>query len=305
MTDNSPNAKTGYRNPPSRTQFRKGQSGNPKGRPRKPKPDHVKFSDAPFSQQFEAEAYRLLTLQENGKAIELPASQALLRSIMVSALKGNNRLAQKQALELIREEEEKAAQRQSDRYHTYRELKKKGEAEINRCKEQSLPAPKLYPHPADILLDPLRREVHILGPLSEEEVPIFQVKALTRDYLIGLSIDLQSLKSRKSSIATNDYILAASQTTNQSLPPSMQYDEWAFTVAYMDWENLSPKERSTKLATLLKQINAGPTDVRTILKERENMAKTTTMLLDALSLGLDQMSKHLDNFGKGKDSPKT
>ena len=29
-----PQARVGYRNPPKRTQFKKGQSGNPKGRPK-------------------------------------------------------------------------------------------------------------------------------------------------------------------------------------------------------------------------------------------------------------------------------
>ena len=37
----------GYGKPPKQTRFAKGQSGNPRGRPRKPKPEPLRLSDAP------------------------------------------------------------------------------------------------------------------------------------------------------------------------------------------------------------------------------------------------------------------
>jgi hypothetical protein len=72
----------GYGRPPLHTRFRKGQSGNPTGKRRH-------GSAARAQQIFFQEAYRLLTLREGDKVTRMPAVQAMLRSQMASAVKGN------------------------------------------------------------------------------------------------------------------------------------------------------------------------------------------------------------------------
>ena len=78
----------GYGKPPKHTRFVKGKSGNPRGRPRKPKPQPPRLSDALFDEYFEKEAYRSVALRENGQPIELPAAQAVLRALTTDAIKG-------------------------------------------------------------------------------------------------------------------------------------------------------------------------------------------------------------------------
>jgi Family of unknown function (DUF5681) len=84
----------GYRKPPRHTQFQKGQSGNPGGRPRRP------------AQRLEElalyEAYRTTIVMEDGHAIPMPAIQAVLRRQLESAAGGNVR-AQRDILGMIRE----------------------------------------------------------------------------------------------------------------------------------------------------------------------------------------------------------
>jgi hypothetical protein len=64
------------------TQFTPGQSGNPGGRPRRAATERAKALAL-------REAYRTVTVKEDGKALALPAIQAILRSQIVLAAKGN------------------------------------------------------------------------------------------------------------------------------------------------------------------------------------------------------------------------
>jgi Family of unknown function (DUF5681) len=72
----------GYGKPPRHAQFRKGQSGNPGGRPRRAPTERAKALAL-------REAYRRITVKEGGRAFALPAIQAILRSQVVLAAKGN------------------------------------------------------------------------------------------------------------------------------------------------------------------------------------------------------------------------
>jgi|SRR5579871_3077161 len=82
----------GYRKPPRHTQFQKGQSGNPGGRPRRParRLDELALY----------EAYRTTIVMEDGHAEPTPAIQAVLRRQLESAAGGNVR-AQRDILTMI------------------------------------------------------------------------------------------------------------------------------------------------------------------------------------------------------------
>jgi hypothetical protein len=72
----------GYGRPPVHSRFRKGQSGNPTGKRQPDKADDVK-------QLVRQEAERMLTIREGDKVIRMPALQAVFRSQIASAVKGN------------------------------------------------------------------------------------------------------------------------------------------------------------------------------------------------------------------------
>jgi hypothetical protein len=83
----------GYGKPPVHSRFRKGQSGNPTGKRRHGEAERV---EALIRQ----EVYRLLTVREGDKVTKMPALQAVIRSQIAGALKGNV-AAQRALLKLV------------------------------------------------------------------------------------------------------------------------------------------------------------------------------------------------------------
>ena len=72
----------GYGQPPVHSRFRKGQSGNPGGRPRGVTAGRAMALAL-------KEAYRPVAVKQGGKTVTMPALQAVLRSQVALAAKGN------------------------------------------------------------------------------------------------------------------------------------------------------------------------------------------------------------------------
>lgn len=68
----------GYGRPPSHSRFKKGHSGNPKGRPR---------GATSFKSDLAAELRQKLTLTENGKELRISKQQALVKTLTAAAIK--------------------------------------------------------------------------------------------------------------------------------------------------------------------------------------------------------------------------
>jgi hypothetical protein len=96
---------TGYGKPPLHTRFSKGRSGNPAGRP----PNSARLRARALTLQ---EAYRAVVVREedDGRAEPVPALQAVLRSQIALAIKGNG-AAQRAVLAAVQAIEEEEAER--------------------------------------------------------------------------------------------------------------------------------------------------------------------------------------------------
>lgn len=109
----------GYKNPPKEHQFKKGQSGNPKGR--KPKPIPVSLKEA-----IGLELTREMEITENGKRIKVPVYSALAKKIVLNSMKDD-----KTSLKLIMENFATEDLQYSRKFLEEREIGKSNESQIS------------------------------------------------------------------------------------------------------------------------------------------------------------------------------
>lgn len=78
----------GYGRPPKQTQFKKGQSGNPKGR---------KKGARGLKTDLRAELNARIAITENGKTVKLTKQQLMVKQLAAKAIKGDVRAISKLA----------------------------------------------------------------------------------------------------------------------------------------------------------------------------------------------------------------
>jgi hypothetical protein len=74
----------GYKHPPREHQFRRGQSGNPSGRPK---------GARNFRSELREELSEFITVRDGEREIQVSKQRALIKSLVAAAIDGNQRAA--------------------------------------------------------------------------------------------------------------------------------------------------------------------------------------------------------------------
>lgn len=192
---------TGYCKPPVANQFTAGHSGNPKGRPRGAKAKLPSLKEERLKTIVIEEAYRTIKVRDGGRNITIPMAQAVMRTLALSAVKGNNRAAQifTKIIQTVETENKKL---HSEWLNSALDYKLAWDQELQRRTRLGIVAPYPILRPDDIVINARTGDVKVKGPLTKAEKELFDQAALIKD---ECQINIASLELKLKRITNDTY----------------------------------------------------------------------------------------------------
>jgi hypothetical protein len=168
--------------PPNAGRFKPGQSGNPKGRPKRSSETAAFVDDNAVHAATVRIAKSPVTFKENGQSVSIPMFEGIIRAQMAAAGKGNP-LAQRDALLRIERALSAAARDRQERRDFWQRYRDEKLAEIERARRDGRTIPTPLPHPDDIIIEP-GEDVRIEGPIDEADMALCRQTCRYRDTLL-------------------------------------------------------------------------------------------------------------------------
>ncbi len=174
----------GYGRPPSEHRFKPGRSGNPNGRSKKIKTElgsSPEWGTSTFASG--RVLYEEVTVTQNGKSKKMPMIEAVHRRRAADALKGGNRLLQREVIAAADAHEQRIVQADIALYFEYKRKKIDGQKVIEQARQAGRAEPFLLPHPDDIIIDDEMMTYRVDGPNCQTTLALERWQVQLRDHL--------------------------------------------------------------------------------------------------------------------------
>ena len=158
----------GYGKAPAAKRFSKGRSGNPSGKRKDPGIELPAVNEEAMKNILREEAYRTIKINDGEREVSVPMVQAILRSLAVSAVKGQLH-AQALFVRLLGTVEQQNKAMSDEWLNGPINYKAEWEKELLRRQRLHLNLPEPVPHPDDVIIDRIAGTVRIAGPDEQEE----------------------------------------------------------------------------------------------------------------------------------------
>lgn len=231
---------TGYKRPPQHTRFKKGQSGNPKGRPKVEKASG--FGSAYALTLKEAE--RMITVREGDKVNQISTIEAVHRAQSAAALKGNA-YAQKHVIENYQRAEQARQREVQETIAWWTEYVRDQRDAHAHAIRNGLPAPSDLPHPDDVVIDS-ERGVSFIGPFDEVSADRLLTTLAMRDVLITQD----ALQQREGETRTGHEgatALVCAMRLDQSVPQRHRLSEQDWVLRMFRLQGVTKRELRRRL----------------------------------------------------------
>jgi len=158
----------GYGRPPKSSQFRPGQSGNPRGRPRKKESPPERLPELfPTREAVRLEARRLIAIKDAAGRHEVTGIEAVVRAQYVKAMQGSV-FAQREILNRQLAEDERRYQERKANFNFWHDYQTDARSRMEAARRAGKIEPDPLPHPDDIDLDWETLGVRFRGPVDEQ-----------------------------------------------------------------------------------------------------------------------------------------
>lgn len=183
----------GYGKPPVSSRFKPGESGNRRGRPKGARNKAPALNQERLKEIVLEEAYRTIGINDGDRQIEVPMAQAIVRTIAINAVKGQQR-AQKLFTEMLTTTERENRADYLREVEALIDYKLDWERELERWRIHGITDRREpVPHPDQIVVDPRASTVQIVGPQTERERDLWD---FLRDRRGELEATLRSLEEK-------------------------------------------------------------------------------------------------------------